>query len=242
MTDTNLIQQCVDLDDYAHGWKNKAGENIVGMDVSSPDENQEVNDSPAILKETEMSTMAELDHDLQQMDGPDPEDAYLLEVINELDLDEPITMEEVVEGQTTANKYLYVIKKMRDEIENVKAVGQDQIKSAEAYINSESKKRENTIAFLSQRLHLYMMGQDQKTINLPNGALKMRAMQDKVNVVDEPKVLAWIKDQGFPQTQMLRIKEMINKAEIRKYIKESGEIPDGVDVETQEPSFSVVTK
>ena len=218
---------------------NKAGEGIDGMDAT-PDENQEVNDPPAKLKETEMGKMAELDHDLQQMEGPDPEDAYLLEVINQIDLDEPITMEEVVEGQTTANKYLYVIKKMRDEIENVKAVGQDQIKSAQAYIDSESRKRENTIAFLSERLHLFMNGQDKKTISLPNGDLKMRVRQDKVDVVDEAKVVAWIKSGPSPSS-MLRIREMINKAEMRKYIKETGDIPDGVEVESQEPSFSVVT-
>ena len=218
---------------------NKAGEGIDGMDAT-PDENQEVNDPPAKLKETEMSKMAELDHDLQQMDGPDPEDAYLLEVINQIDLDGPITMDEVV-GGTEANKYLYVIKKMRDEIENVKAVGQDQITSAQAYIDSESRKRENTIAFLSQRLHLFMMGQDQKTMNLPNGALKIRVRQDKVDVVDEAKVLDWIKSGSSDFDSMLRIKEMINKAEVRKYIKETGDIPDGVEVESQEPSFSVVT-
>jgi len=242
LSNSNLIKQRVDRDDYTHGWKKRiAGEGIDGMDVSSPDGNQEVNDSPAKLKETEMGKMAELDYEVQRVDGPDPEEVYLLEIINQIDIDEPITIDEVVEGQTTANKYLYVIKKMRDEIENVKAVGQDQIEVAQAYIDSESHKRENTIAFLSQRLHLFMIGQDQKTMNLPNGALKIRVRQDKVDVVDEAKVLDWIKSGSSDFDSMLRIKEMINKAEVRKYIKETGDIPDGVEVESQEPSFSITT-
>jgi len=217
-----------------------AGEGIDGMDAT-PDENQEVNDSPANQKETVMSKMAELDHELKDMGPRDPEDSYLYDVLGEMNLDDPITTDEVVEGQTTANKYLYVISKLRNEIEKVKAVGQDQIESAQAYIDRESNKREKTIDFLSERLHLFMMGQDQKTISLPNGDLKMRARQDKVQVVDEEKVLAWIKSGSSDFDSMLRIKEMINKAEMKKYIKETGDIPDGVEVESQEPSFSVVT-
>lgn len=216
-----------------------AGGNIDGMDASSPDANQEVNGSPAKLKETGMSKMAELDHELKDMGPKDPEDSYLYDVLGSMNLDDPITTDEVVEGQTTANKYLYVIAKLRNEIEDVKKVGQDQIESAQAYIDRQSNKREKTIDFLSERLHLFMMGQDQKTISLPNGDLKMRAKQDKVHIPDQTVVIEWAEKTGT--TSILNHKTTVFLAEVKRYIKETGDIPDGVEVESQEPSFSVVT-
>ncbi|MBL4896313.1 MAG: host-nuclease inhibitor Gam family protein [Erythrobacter sp.] len=200
-----------------------------------------------------MSTMSEKDLDqtadnlvnLNMNHDNDPEDAFLYEVIGSLDLDDPITTDEVVEGQKTANKYLYVIKKLRDEIENVVTVGNAQIKDATDFMDREVAKRDKTIAFLSRGLHLFMMGQEQKTMNLPNGSLKMRVRQEKVEITDPKIVINWVGTSTLTSEWSMKLltkKITVSKAGVKEYMKATGEIPDGIEVTQQEPSFTAVTK
>jgi phage host-nuclease inhibitor protein Gam len=209
---------------------NIAGRVIGGMDAT-PDENQEVNGSPAQSKETDMTEV-----NIKPVEQT-PEDLYFLEVTSDLDLDQDPQADQWDDSKV--NRYLYVIQKMRDEIENATQVGMDQIRTAEEFIARETRKREKTIEFLTQGLHMYAMGQDRKTIETPTGALKLRVRQDKVTIPDQSVVIEWAEHYNNPE--ILIHKTTVSLAEVKKYIKQTGDIPEGVEVESQEPSFTVVT-
>ena len=78
-------------------------------------------------------------------------------------------------------------------------------------------------------------------MSLPNGKLKLIKRQDKFDVVDEEKVFAWITQNQLDST-LVRLKSELNKAEIKKYAKSTGEIPDGVEVTPQRDTFKAVSQ
>ena len=140
-----------------------------------------------------------------------------------------------------ANSILYVIGKITSEMDEVKAVSQKQIDRAVMFQDNECKKMQGTIDFLTGRLHGYALNSGKRTVSLPNGKLKLIKRQDKFDVVDEEKEFAWITQNQLDST-LVRLKSELNKAEIKKYAKSTGEIPDGVEVTPQRDTFKAVSQ
>ena len=105
-----------------------------------------------------------------------------------------------------------------------------------AWLQKETDKEENRIEHLQGMLYQWYITQNEKSISLPSGRVRIRKLPDKFNFTDETAVIAWAK---VHQPKSIRVKEEIDKNEIKRYIKETGEIPDGVEVEKPEPVFEV---
>ena len=78
-----------------------------------------------------------------------------------------------------------------------------------------------------------------KTIRLVNGTLKRVAGRDRVEVSDECALEAW---GAANDVRIMRVKVEPDKTAIAKHIRDTGELPDGVDVVTGEDTFKIETE
>ncbi|MBT8386035.1 MAG: host-nuclease inhibitor Gam family protein [Ignavibacteria bacterium] len=95
------------------------------------------------------------------------------------------------------------------------------------------------IEWLSKKLELFLKEEKLKTLDLPNGIIRIRKKSEKVLVVDEEKFFK------NATSQLLNIIPETSKPDllkIRTWIKRTGRIPDGVEVSTQEDKFSYTIK
>ena len=95
------------------------------------------------------------------------------------------------------------------------------------------------IEWLSKKLELYLREEDVKTIDLPNGIIRIRKQPEKISVVDEEKFFK------KATSELLSIKPEIavpDLLKIKAWIKRTGRVPDGVEVSTQEEKFSYTIK
>jgi len=174
--------------------------------------------------------------DTKSTSKDDPELMYVDTLIDDM----PDLHEESFEvDMDKANSILYVIGKIQREMDDVKAVAQKQIDKARMFQDAECNKMQRTVDFLTARVHGFAMASGKRTVNLPNGKLKLIKKQDKLEVLDEAVVLKWIDDNNLTDT-LIRTKHEINKAEVKKYFKSTGEIPDGLEVTAQDDSFKAV--
>ena len=166
----------------------------------------------------------------------DPELLYVDSLMNDM----PDLHEDSFEvDMDKANSILYVIGKIQGEMDEVKAVAQKQIEKAKMFQDAECNKMQRTIDFLTARVHGFAIASGKRTVNLPNGKLKLIKKQDKFEITDQDAVLSWIRENKLEDT-LIRIKEDVNKTEVKKYFKTTGEIPDGLEVTPQDDSFKAV--
>ena len=166
----------------------------------------------------------------------DPEVLFLNQVLE----DHPDIKEDTpVVDLDKANSILYVIGQIKDEMDGISEVANKQIDRAKMFEERELGKRQRTVDFLTSRLFMYATATGKRTVSLPNGKLKLIKRQERLEYVDIDKVLAWIKTNDR-SGEMIRIKEELNKTKIKMFFKNTGEIPDGVEIIQQEDSFKVV--
>ncbi len=172
----------------------------------------------------------------EQLDSYTPKDSMLNNVLSQ----EPDIMELEVPAFNgeKANNYLFVIGRLNNEIQECQEMADRQIKKTESWLTDETQKREKIIQFLNNKLHAFIVGEDKKTINLPNGSLKMRSAQDKVEVLDFDQFKEFCNEQGRPDLIRTKVSEDPDKKQIKKYIKESGCIPDGCDLVKNPDKFT----
>ena len=105
------------------------------------------------------------------------------------------------------------------------------------WAQKEMEKEENNIAYLESLLMPWAQEQG-KSISLPSGRVRFRKVPDKF-IYDDQAIITWAK-QHLPEA--VRIKEEPDKAAIKAHVKATGELPDGLTIEPQEPKFEVVTE
>lgn len=101
---------------------------------------------------------------------------------------------------------------------------------------------QNTIDFMTYHLQQYFNTQEHRVTktgihkySLPSGELVMKPAAVDYEK-DETKMLAWCKV-NLPNA--VKVTEKAAWADIKAYIKETGEIPDGVTVVMTEPAFQI---
>jgi len=98
---------------------------------------------------------------------------------------------------------------------------------------------ETRIEWLSKKLELYLREENLKTLDLPNGIIRIRRSQDKVIVVDEEKFM------NKATNALLNIIPESVKPDllkIRSWIKKTGRIPEGIEIQSQQEKFSYTIK
>jgi len=74
-----------------------------------------------------------------------------------------------------------------------------------------------------------------KSVKLLAGTLGFRSSVPSLLVTDEVAAVKWLKKHKLKA--MVRVKEEVKKAEVKKLIEEKGEIPDGVELKPGETRF-----
>ncbi|WP_027309316.1 host-nuclease inhibitor Gam family protein [Caloramator sp. ALD01] len=129
----------------------------------------------------------------------------------------------------------------KKQIEN-EQLAKAEIERIEKWLKKENEQLENSIKFFEVLLEEYAKEQREKDakfkLSTPYGKLSFRKQQPKWNY-DEETVLKFLKASG--KTEFIRVKEEINKAELKKKFKvvgelvvdENGEIIEGITIEEQ---------
>jgi len=94
------------------------------------------------------------------------------------------------------------------------------------------------IEWLSKKLEKYLKEEKLKSLDLAHGVIKIRKQQDKIVIIDEEKFL------NNATSKLLSIIETVkpDMLKVRAFIKNSGRIPEGVEVTPQEEKFSYTIK
>jgi len=95
------------------------------------------------------------------------------------------------------------------------------------------------IEWLSKKLELFLKEEKLKTLDLPNGIIRIRKQPEKVIVLDEEK---FFKNATSQLLNIIPESARPDLLKIKAFIKKSGRIPDGVEVSSQEENFSYTIK
>jgi hypothetical protein len=166
----------------------------------------------------------------------DDEKAKLTELIDEIFPDE-IDENEINtlnDPQVLFAKFLWRIKYLEDEIGQYKSTAEKLIQEIETWLAHKSNQKQSQIEFLSGRMEEYLRTREIKSMSLPAGLIGLRKQQDKIEITNEE--LFYEKADAnlirkIPETQEPDLKK------IKEQIKQTGEVPDGVDVVSQESKF-----
>jgi hypothetical protein len=164
------------------------------------------------------------------------ERAKLTELIDEIFPDDIEQGEFVTsdDPQVLFAKFLWRIKYLEDEIGQYKSTAEKLMQEIENWFKSKNKQKQSQIDFLSGRMEEYLRTREIKSMSLPAGIVGLRRQPDKVEVTNA-ELFYEKADAGLirkiPETQEPDIPK------IKQQIKQTGEVPDGVDVVSQESKF-----
>jgi hypothetical protein len=164
------------------------------------------------------------------------ERAKLTELIDEIFPDDIEQGEFVTsdDPQVLFAKFLWRIKYLEDEIGQYKSTAEKLMQEIENWFKSKNKQKQSQIDFLSGRMEEYLRTREIKSMSLPAGIVGLRRQPDKVEVTNA-ELFYEKADAGLirkiPETQEPDLKK------IKEQIKLTGDVPDGVDVVSQESKF-----
>jgi hypothetical protein len=130
---------------------------------------------------------------------------------------------------------------LQAKIEENDKTAQAELVRTNAWKEAENKKLQGSMDFFTFLLEDYFRALREadpklKTLSLPHGKLKVRAQQPEY-VIDERELIPWLKENNVPGALVL--KETVSKAAIKSYVKDTGEVPIGVEIIDRPDKFSV---
>lgn len=159
-------------------------------------------------------------------------------------IEELLKEEELKELQLTEAHYdlmILEITKLEREIEDNFQESEKEVEIIRNWALSKNSKLNDKIEFLKTKLESFLRERNERTLDLPNGIIKIRKKPDRVEVTDVDLFLQNAKP------EMLRLVPESYKPDInsiKKYIKMSGgtKIPKGVEYLEGEESFTLIIK
>lgn len=169
-------------------------------------------------------------------------DEFLSEVLPE----EEIGAEIVLEDPGQADYQIQRIARLRKKQDEIVAFVSQQTGELEAYLDKRMSVLQKEIDWRSSPLEIYVRDANRKSdgkvksLDLPSGKLKLRAEREKFECEDE-KVLHWCDVHGVER--IINVTRRIDKRELSGYIKDTGEMPEGVTIiPPGEPRFHLEIK
>lgn len=145
-----------------------------------------------------------------------------------------VLLENVREAKTLADVD-YILGKVSvldTEIDEINVSAETQINRINQWKESRINSIEKQKQYYIPSLHAYILSTEKKTIKLVNGSLVIRKQQDEIIIDNKDAVL---KDGRFTKE---KISIIVDKAKLKHYIVETGEIIEGISVNPREPKFS----
>ncbi len=139
-----------------------------------------------------------------------------------------------------ADQALAAIGLIEEKIAEVEHLAQQEIDLFNAWRESETKKLQNKINWLSFNLEKFIRSTGESTINLAHGAIKIRKSRDKIEIVDPKKFNEIGQRHGL--LRHIDAKDEPDMIAIRAFIKVNGGKPcAGVSLTPGQPTFSYST-
>lgn len=177
------------------------------------------------------------------MATPNLETDFLAEVAPE-----EIGAEVVLENPAQVDYQIQKIARFKAKQEEIKAFAKRQIEDAQNWMEGRLKTLQDQIDWFSSPLEVYIRGLHRKTegkqksLDLPHGKLKLIKQSDKFEY-DEEAIFGWLKDRPDLSAQVVGSKLFILKDKLKKWVKDTGETPDGVTITpAEEPKFFIDIK
>ena len=98
---------------------------------------------------------------------------------------------------------------------------------------------QSRIDWLSRKLELYLREENLKTLDLPNGIIRIRKQPEKVIIVDEE---TFFKKATSALLNIIPESAKPDLLKIRSFIKKTGRIPEGVELQSTQENFSYTIK
>ena len=157
-------------------------------------------------------------------------------------IDDLLAEAEVKENDEALAYYDLVVKeiaRLESEIAEVTSNTNREIAIIKDWALQRNVKFFDRIEFLQQKLEAFIRAQDKKTIELPNGTLKLRQKPNKVEITDmELFMKSATKDMVIIKPE--EIKPSLTN--IKKWIKMTSKIPQGVTVIEGKTEFTLKLK
>jgi len=177
------------------------------------------------------------------MSMPNLQKEFLAEVAPE-----EVGAEVVLEDPAQVDYQIQRIARFKAKQEEIRAFAKRQIEDAQKWMEGRLKTLQGRIDWFSGPLELYIRDLyhktegKQKSLDLPHGKLKLIKQQDKFEY-DEKLILewAWKRKEGVPQFVVQ--KPVIDKKELKAFVKKTGEAVDGVTIgPAEDPKFLIEIK
>ena len=138
-----------------------------------------------------------------------------------------------------ADQILTALSVLEEKANDVNKLADDEIHLIEEYRNVEIQKLQKKMAWLEYNLEQFIRSTDEKTINLPHGAIKLRLGRDKVEITDMEKFMRVAPLRGLMKTVPEKQEPDLQK--VLAYVKTNGFLT-GVSMIPAQTKFSYILK
>ena len=136
-----------------------------------------------------------------------------------------------------ADDILYWLGSIKSEENELNDYMDQEIERIKRFTESKLKSLHRKRSFFEATLESYFSTCKGSTLRLSNGRFGRRKQQDKVIVEDEPKFLKWVQESNLNYLTKVSYKPILK--EVKDYVKESAELPDGLHFIEGKPKFYV---
>lgn len=141
---------------------------------------------------------------------------------------------ETVDAEIRLNKYLWLVKQKESELARCRTIATESIHGTTQWLNDKTEQVSKAIDWLTSQMRNYLAVKQLKSLSLPNGTIGMRKQPETVEIVDEDAFIANAAPdllRHVPESYEPDIKA------IKALIKDTGEIPKGVELKEQDAKF-----
>lgn len=131
-------------------------------------------------------------------------------------------------------KYLWVIKLLEEKLEGFKTTAYGFINQTERWLERKESQITNQVNYLLNQMQNYLQINNQKSLSLPTGIVGFRKQPSKLEIKDLSLFLKNAKEELLRKIPECYEPDLMK---IKSYIKETGDIPLGIELINQDPKF-----
>ena len=141
--------------------------------------------------------------------------------------------------QAQLDLILIEIRKLEDQVENNFDTAAQEREIIKNWALERNEMLTSRIEWLSKKLESYLRDEQLKTLDLPNGIIRIRRQPDSVNIINQED---FFNHAGNQLLEIIPETARPSLLKIRAFIKKTGRIPKGVEVQPQNEKFSYTIK
>lgn len=162
------------------------------------------------------------------------EKELLEDFLNELDTGDGLVSIEEIEPEIRIDKFLWVIRQKEIELNKCRAIAEESITRTQSWIDKKEISSNSAIEFLTGQMKNYLRQRELKSLSLPNGNIGFRKQPDTIEIIDETLFLEKAKPEFL---RHIPEKFEADLKSIKDFIKETSEIPEGLDLKSKGDKF-----